>query len=214
MAAAERGTNGAPALVEVLEAARERGLLGPGPVASHVEHALGFGEVAGGPPEGPALDLGSGGGVPGLVLAAAWPSSAWILLDGRSRSAEFLHEAVARLGLAARVRVLEARAETAARDGTLRGSVRLVVARGVGGPAVTAECGAGFLAVGGRLVVSEPPDSTGSRWPAEPLAALGLSGAQVVQSGGGLRYARLFQGAPCPPQFPRRVGIPAKRPLF
>lgn len=199
----------------MLEAAKRRSLLGPGPVAPQIEHAVGFGQAAGGPPAGLALDLGSGGGIPGLVLAVEWPDSRWVLVDGRARSAGFLREAVAELGLEARVTVREARAEVAGHDLALRGRVALVVARGVGGPAVTAECAAGFLAVGGTLVVSEPPESSGSRWPAEGIAALGLGPAVVVESSaGGYRYAVLSQVTPCPDRFPRRVGIPGKRPLF
>jgi 16S rRNA (guanine527-N7)-methyltransferase len=215
--AAEPGTEspqgGAAALVEVLELARERGLLGPGAVETHVRHALGFGEASGGPPSGPALDLGSGGGIPGLVLAIEFPASDWVLLDSRARSARFLTEAVERLGLGSRARVVEARAEVAAHDAALRGSVALVVARGFGSPAVAAECAAGFLAPGGRLVVSEPPESTGSRWPSAALGELGLGPAAVVE-GGGFRYAVLDQVGDCPPRYPRRVGIPGKRPLF
>lgn len=217
MAAAEprrgRPHGGGAALVEVLELARERGLLGPGAVEIHARHALGFGEAAGGPPPGAALDLGSGGGIPGLVLAVEWPASDWILLDGRARSTRFLSEAVERLGLEDRVRVVEGRAEVTAHDATLRGSLALVVARGLGSPGVAAECAAGFLAPGGRLVVSEPPESTGSRWPSAALAALGLGPATVVE-GGGFRYAVLDHVADCPPRYPRRVGIPGKRPLF
>lgn len=217
MAAAGLGALGppgeSPALLEVLGLARERGLLGPGEVETHVAHALGFGEAAGGQPQGPALDLGSGGGIPGLVLAAEWPDSEWLLLDGRARSTRFLTEAVGRLGLEKRVRVIEARAEVAGHDPALRGSIHLVVARGLGSPAVTAECGAAFLRPTGHLVVSEPPGSTGSRWSSSALVELGLSPASVVE-GAGYGYAVLEQVAACPARYPRRVGIPVKRPLF
>ena len=219
MAAAGPGADGerretAAALIKVLERARDRGLLGPGAIENHLRHALGFAEAAGGPRPGLALDLGSGGGIPGLVLAVEWPGSEWMLLDSRVRSTRFLIEAVAGLGLEPRVRVIEARAEAAAHDGALRGSAMLVVSRGLAGPAVTAECAAGFLANGGQLVVSEPPGSTGARWPAGALAELALGPVRVVESAAGYRYAVLQQLAPCPPGYPRRAGIPAKRPLF
>jgi 16S rRNA (guanine527-N7)-methyltransferase len=201
-------------LVEVLQQARERGLLGTGAVETHVRHALGFGEAAGGPPVGLALDLGSGGGIPGLVLAKEWPTSEWVLLDGRERSARFLDEARLRLGLEERVTVVAGRAEEVAHRDGLRGSAYLVVARGFGSPAVTAECAAGFLAEGGRLVVSEPPGSTGERWPTAALVELGLGPVAVVEAGSGYRYAVLQAVASCSARYPRRVGIPAKRPLF
>lgn len=134
-------------------------------------------------------------------------------MDAGGRRVEFLLEAVATLGLDGRVDVVEGRAEELARRDGLRGRFDLVVARGFGPPAVTAECGCGFLAVGGRLVVSEPPGGRPDRWPAEGLAALGLEPAATVTTGG-MSYAVLRQTTACPDRYPRRVGIPSKRPLF
>src|SRR5690606_17211507 len=125
---------------------------------------------------GRVLDLGSGGGVPGLVLAVRRPDLDVVLLDAMSRRCTFLEAAAAELGLAGRVRVVCERAEVAARDPELRGTFDVVVARSFAAPPVTAECAAGFLRVGGRLLVSEPPDHTGEeRWPAAPLDELGLT---------------------------------------
>ena len=67
-----------------------------------------------GPPQGKVLDLGSGGGIPGLVLALAWPGVEVALLESRTRCAAFLLEAVETLALADRVEIIEARAEEAA----------------------------------------------------------------------------------------------------
>ena len=101
-------------LFAVLERSRSLGFLGPGPVSRHVAHAEAMGAAAG-RPDGPVLDLGAGGGVPGLVLALAWPGTSWTLLDASERRAGFLENAVLRLGLADRVSVLRARAEDAPR---------------------------------------------------------------------------------------------------
>lgn len=158
-----------------------------------------------------ALDLGSGGGIPGLALALAWPASTWVLLDGSVRRCEWLAEAVARLDLTDRISVTAARAENAGR-GALRGSFDLVVARGFGPAAVTAECGAPLLHPGGHLVVAEPPGGAPERWPAGPLAELGLTaGPRLVDP---VALQVLVLTAPCPDRFPRRVGVPAKRPLY
>lgn len=200
-------------LVGLLEEARERGLVGPGAVEPHVDHALAFATVAGRQLPGPALDLGSGAGLPGLVLALADPDSHWVLLDSRARSAQFLQEAVDRLGLHGRVRVAGERAEVAARS-ALRGTMALVVARGVGPPAATAECAAGFLKPGGVLVVSEPPDPEPTRWPVEGLDQLGMAPAAITETAGGLHFARILQRRPVSDRFPRRTGQPFKRPLF
>ena len=191
----------------VLEEARALGFLGPAPVGPHVEHARGFAAAAGAPP-GRACDLGSGGGLPGLVLALGWPASSWVLLDANRRRSAFLARAVASLGLEQRVEVHCARAEEAGREPGVRAAFDLVVARSFGPPPATAECAAPLLRVGGRLVVSEPPEPA-ERWPAAGLALLGLR-----RLPGPPAYAVLEQAEPCPDRFPRRTGIPAKRPLF
>ncbi len=196
----------------MLEDARGRGLVGPGALLPHLAHAWGFG-----PAVGTCLDLGSGAGLPGLPLALAWPDSRWTLLDAGARRVNFLSQAVRALGLEDRVSVVEGRAEELARRDGLRGRFNLVVARGFGPPAVTAECAAGFLVVGGRLVVSEPPGGRPDRWPPAGLARLGLEPVDAGGEGeavGGSAYQVLRQASPCPERFPRRVGIPAKRPLF
>jgi 16S rRNA (guanine527-N7)-methyltransferase len=207
------GHQGERQLIELLVEARRRGLVGPGPVEAHLEHARGFGEVVEPPGRVLAVDVGSGAGLPGLVLAGCWPPTSWALLDGRARSADFLRHAVAVLGLEQRVSVIEGRAEQVGHDERLRGAAALVTCRGLGAPAVAAECAAPLLMVGGRLVVSEPPGSSGERWPPDGLAQLGL-GPVEVRTARGYRFAVASQDRPCPPRYARRVGVPAKRPLF
>jgi 16S rRNA (guanine527-N7)-methyltransferase len=202
----------AEALDDVLARSRDLGFLGPGPIAEQRAHAEAFLAAIDATGVGRALDLGSGGGVPGLVLALALPHVRWTLLDGMVRRTTFLQEAVDALDLAARVEVRTARAEEAGREPTLRGSYDLIVTRGFGPPPVTAECAAPLLAVGGQLVVSEPPGSEGDRWPEAGLAGLGLVLDAVVA--GPPSFARLRSVEPPAERYPRRVGIPAKRPLW
>jgi 16S rRNA (guanine527-N7)-methyltransferase len=206
-------------LLEVLERSRSLGLLGPGSVAVQVDHADGFAAGVDAAPNR-FLDLGSGGGVPGLVLALRWPDSQVVLLDARERRCAFLRAAVQDLGFGDRVGVVWARAEEAGRNGDLRAAFDVVVARGFGPPPVTAECGSPFLRVGGTLAVSEPPAGGGrtpgaaaeARWVPTELERLGL---RLGRSWGRrYRYQALDQVEPCPAQYPRRPGIPAKRPLF
>lgn len=196
--------------------ARDLGFLGPGPLRPQIEHAEGFAGVWGSerPGRAPAAlaDLGSGGGLPGLVLAGWWPDCRLLLVESMSRRAEFLRRAVAELELP-RASVAESRAEEVGRAPGTRESFDLVTARGFGPPAVTAECGAALLGPGGLLVVSEPPEGAGERWPAEGLVELGLGAARPV-SVGDRRYVAIPKAAPCPNRYPRRVGVPAKRPLF
>lgn len=196
------------ALLAHLERARTFGFLGPGPVVEHIEHTRGF-LAALGDVTGRVVDLGSGGGVPGLVIALARPDLTLVLLEATAKRCRFLEGAVQALGLDAEV--VEGRAEVIG-QGPRRGTADAVVARSFGVPATTAECGAPLLRPGGILVVSEPPAPVADRWPAAGLAQLGLAlgprspASPVVQT--------LRRVAACPDVYPRRDGQPAKRPLF
>jgi len=183
-------------------------------VARHVQHGRAL--LAGLPEQGRALDLGSGGGLPGLVLAMYRPGLELTLVEARQRACRFLREAVSALELA-RVSVVEARAEDAARRPDLREDFDAVVARSFGPPAVTAECAVGFLRPGGRLVVSEPPGDEGpakqaARWPVAGLDELGL-GPPVAGGDSEVSFV-VMEKARADDRWPRRVGIPAKRPLW
>jgi 16S rRNA (guanine527-N7)-methyltransferase len=195
----------------VLSQGQDRGFLGPGPVETHLEHSLAFSSLV---PVGPqiAIDLGSGGGIPGLILAEVWPEARWALLDASVRRTAFLSEALETLGLTDRVEVIRQRAEVMGRDPAWRATADLVVARSFGPPAVTAECAAPLLRPGGSLVVAEPPGGAPDRWPSAPLALLGLAldGSQTSP----VALQRLRQVEPCPLRYPRRTGVPAKRPLY
>jgi 16S rRNA (guanine527-N7)-methyltransferase len=194
-------------LLDVLARSRSLGFLGPGPVEGQLAHAQGFVDVLASV-EGRVVDLGSGGGVPGLVLAVARPDLEVLLVDASAKRCRFLEEAVGTLRVSARV--IEGRAEVVGR-GELRGTAHAVMARSFARPAPTAECAAPLLRVGGLLVVSEPPEDEG-RWPAGPLEALGLVPRSRTTTTPSLQI--LQQVEPCPEAYPRRDGVPSKRPLF
>lgn len=175
--------------------------LAPGPAADAVS-----------PARPRVMDLGSGGGVPGLPLLVVRPDWRWVLLDGSTSRGAFLTEAVDQLGRSGTATVVASRAEEAARDDSLRAGFDLVVTRSFGPPSVTAECGAAFLRTGGHLVVAEPPGGQPDRWPAHGLEILGLT--SLPSRVGRTAFQVLKASAPCPDRYPRRVGIPAKRPLF
>jgi len=198
-------------LADILERAQTLGLLGPGPVANQLRHADALaGLIA---PASRFLDLGSGAGLPGLVLALRWPEATVALLDANRRRADHLRWACHELGLHDRAEVVEARAEEAARDPRWRGRFSLVTARAFAPPAVTAECAVGFLAAGGRLVVSEPPGGSPVRWDPDGLGALGLTGPEILVAGEATA-AVLRAPALADPRWPRRTGVPDRRPLW
>lgn len=206
----------AEVLRQVLEDARTAGFLGPGPIEPHLRHAEGFAEAAEAAlPHDPSAfaDLGTGGGVPGLVLALRWPGSSGILVDSNQRRCAALRDAVERMGIADRIEVVEERAEGVGRSGYLRASFDLVTARSFAEPAVTAEIASGLVKIGGVLVVSEPPEPDDRRWPVEGLADLGFGPAELAVRIGA-HFAVVAKVGSTPDRYPRGVGRPAKRPLW
>lgn len=153
----------------VLTESQRLGFLGERPIDAVIDHSQAFvsalAEV-----HGSVLDLGSGGGVPGLVVAAARPDLRVTLLDRRTKRTDFLRRAVLRLGWAERVAVVDADVD----DWTPPERFDAVVARGFAAPEPTLRAATRLVRSGGLIVVSEPP--SGDRWPPELLAA-----AQVVR---------------------------------
>jgi len=207
-----------PALGPVLRRSFESGFLGGMPVIDQVEHALGFVAIfeaeLGGPPSS-VIDLGTGGGVPGLVLASCWPDSRVVLMDASERRTTFLQEVLAGWNGSRRAEVLRGRAELLGHDEVLREQFEAVTSRSFGLPAATAECGSSFLAIGGSMVISEPPDSDSSaRWPGPGLSLLGLDPVATVRPMVRFGYQVLRKFDSLDVRYPRRVGIPVKRPIF
>lgn len=157
------------------------------------------------------MDLGTGAGLPGLVLAACWPATRWLLVDRRLRSESFVRWATGVLDIADRASAERGDVAELAREPALAGTFDMAVARAFGPPAVTAECATGFLGVGGRLVVSEPATESEARWPTEPLARLGLV---VRATGADPRFVELAKVAPHEDRFPRRLTAMQRDPLY
>lgn len=98
------------------------------------------------------LDLGSGGGLPGIPLAAALPADSALLVEPIAKKARFLTTAIAAIGLSDRVGVAVARGESLAREPAHRGRWPAVTARAVAATAELVELAFPLLADGGRLV--------------------------------------------------------------
>lgn len=203
-----------------LDASQAFGFFGPGPLDTPLAHAEGFLDVASqearrlGYASSTAafLDLGSGGGLPGLVGIDGLPQSTWVLLDAQAKRVRFLESVVKDWGVEDRVLCVLGRAEEICRSGRA-GLVDIVVSRGFGPPAVTAECATPFLDVRGLLIVSEPPDSDGSRWSGVDRSGLGLV-MRGVRRSGGFGFAVLQKTSRHAQQFPRTGALLVKRPAF
>jgi 16S rRNA (guanine527-N7)-methyltransferase len=158
-----------PALVDALTASQRLGMLGDRPIAEVIDHAGAFvGALT--DVRGVVVDLGTGGGVPGLVIALARPDLRLVLVDRRATRTDHVRRLVRRLGLDDRVEVLTADATT------LQGlGADGAVARGFGPPAATLAAAAAVIRPGGTIVVSEPPEPDPSRWPATLLRTAGVA---------------------------------------
>lgn len=204
-----------PLLVELLADAQRIGAIGPAPLEQHLDHSLGFARALADllPPSPRIVDLGSGGGIPGLVLAEVFPEAHLTLLEGRTMRAERLLACVAELGWESRVAVIAARAEDVGHESAWRFHFDSAVARGFAAPPVTAECAAPLLVDGGLLCVSEPPGAAPfSRWPEAGCAEVGLSRVRALEAPHA--FVVLRRSGPCAERYPRRVGVPQRRPLF
>jgi 16S rRNA (guanine527-N7)-methyltransferase len=162
--------------IEVLRESQRLGFLGARPVEQAAEHSATFAVALGALPSGSRLiDLGSGGGLPGLVVADLLPECWVLLVDRRQKRTDFLQRAVRRLGLT-HVEVREGDVASIARDVEF-GRERpfdAVTARGFGPPEITLRLARRLIAEDGQIVISEPP--SGERWDAGLLEDLGLTG--------------------------------------
>lgn len=165
-------------LEDVLGAAQRAGTLGDRPIVEIIEHARHFVRVIPSTAKS-VIDIGSGAGVPGLVIAQDRPELSITLVDRRATRMDALKRSVEALQLGHQVRVLTADASDLAKSLEFVNSFDVAVCRGLGPPSYTARLARPFLVKGGILVVSEPPDASGGRWPQSLWAPLGYDGAQL-----------------------------------
>ena len=149
--------------------------------------------------DGSIVDVGSGGGAPGIPLAAALPEREITLLESNRRKCAFLERWAAELP---NLRVVCGRAEEQPVD-----TYGVAVAKALAPPPVAAEWCLPLVAPGGAAVLFVGPTAESERAAAvaEQLAA------ELVESPPGLLVLRKV--GPTPPGFPRRPGIARKRPL-
>ncbi len=164
------------------------------------------------------LDIGSGAGLPGIPLAIALPDVGFTLLDASRKRTDFLKSFVAASGLA-NIEIARARVEEAAREPKWREQFDRAVARAVAPLPTLIEYALPFLKTGGRLVAQRGPTA-----PEEVVAA--TRAIQELRGGPPevirvnvpyLDFARrlvvIEKVGQTPDRYPRRTGVPAKRPL-
>ncbi|MGH2418429.1 MAG: 16S rRNA (guanine(527)-N(7))-methyltransferase RsmG [Candidatus Limnocylindria bacterium] len=164
-----------------------------------------------------ALDLGSGGGVPGIPLALARPDVGWLLVDSIAKKVDALASFIAALRLS-NVEVRAGRAETLGHDPGHRERYDLVTARACAALPVLAEYALPLLRVGGLLVAWKGRPGEDELGAGQAAAAvLGGATPTVEPSGidslGDHRFVLIRKVEPTPARYPRRPGEPARRAL-
>lgn len=161
-------------------------------------------------------DIGSGGGLPGIALAIVFPEGRFSLIEADLRKSTFLEMAARELELA-NVRVINRRVELVGRDRGFRGSFDFVVARAVARLNVLVEYALPLLKVGGLLVAWKGQNCQVEI--EEAMRAIGVLGGRLEDKKsyfllGRQRYlVTIRKERESPEGYPRRVGVPEKRPL-
>ena len=164
------------------------------------------------------IDIGSGAGLPGVPLKIAFPGLRATLVEATGKKAAFLEHLVGRLGLQD-VDVLTGRAETLGHEAGLREGFDFVVARAVSGMAALAELTLPFCRVGGRVIAWKSRGAAADiRGAAGAISATGgelIEEIEVALPGLGDDRILVVLGkvAKTPERYPRRPGVPARRPL-
>ena len=164
------------------------------------------------------MDVGSGAGLPGIPLKILLPDVKLVLLEATAKKADFLRHLVGKLGLGD-VDVAVGRAEDVAHDIHYREQFKLVLSRAVASLPALVELTLPLAAVGGSFIAQKKGNID---------LEMGRAATAISRLGGKLREVKrveleeftderwlviIDKVMPSPPQYPRRPGIPAKRPI-
>jgi len=168
--------------------------------------------------ENTVIDVGAGAGIPGIPLKIVFPDIKLVLCEATAKKAAFLRHIIDTLGLND-VEVVVGRAEEVAHDAQYRERFGLVLSRAVAPLPALVELTLPFCAVGGGFIAQKKgavaPEVAQA---GKAMATLGGSLREVkkveLEEFADERYLVVIDKiAPTPPQYPRRPGMPGKRPL-
>jgi 16S rRNA (guanine527-N7)-methyltransferase len=165
------------------------------------------------------IDVGTGGGFPGLAAAIALPTARLTLVDSVGRKVEAVRAMAEALGLANRVSLRCERIELTGRQGSCRATFDIAMARAVASAPVVAEYLVPLLKPGGTALLYRgqwaEADTAELERAAGPLRArISAIHSRELPAERGIRHVvELQPNAPCPRTYPRPVGVPSKQPL-
>lgn len=169
-------------------------------------------------PKDKIIDIGTGAGFPGLPLAICSPSVEITLVDATLKKTKWLESTCRNLGLP-NTKVIWARAEELAREREHRGKYNLAVVRAMGKISIIMECAIPFLQIGGTLVIYKGP-KVENEIEVGAKAASQLGGEIIEVQRFLLPTTKITRSLvivkkirETPSKYPRRPGIPKKRPL-
>jgi len=160
---------------------------------------------------GRVIDIGTGGGLPAVPMAIAMPQVHFTLLEANTRKCVFLEQVAATLGLT-NVAVAAGRAEELGHQPALREQFDRAISRAAAPPAVLLELALPFVRPGGDLVAQVSPVDPHLLEPAARLLGGGPPRLERPGDAGGALLV-VPKVAPTPAEYPRRTGVPNRKPL-
>ena len=165
------------------------------------------------------IDVGTGAGMPGIPLKIVSPGIDLTLLEATGKKAKFLEHIVSVLGLEG-VEIVSSRAEETGHNTMYREKFSLALSRAVAPLPVAVELSLPFCQVGGLCVTLKKGNIEAEVQ--QSLKAIGIMGSRLREvkpvALAGLddkRYLVIIEKLkPAPPQYPRRPGMPAKKPII
>jgi 16S rRNA (guanine527-N7)-methyltransferase len=164
------------------------------------------------------IDIGAGAGFPGIPLKIVFPDIKLILLEATGKKATFLNETVGVLGLQD-VGVLNTRAEVAAHQPEHREKYDVVISRAVAPLDTLSELCLPFCRIGGTFIAMKKGE-IGAEVNTAAIAIQMLGGVLPVITSVNLtefaddrKLVVIKKTNSSPSQYPRRDGVPAKKPL-
>ena len=164
------------------------------------------------------LDVGTGAGLPGIPLKIALPEIKLTMIEATAKKTEFLNHVVSTLGLN-NAKVITGRAEELAHNATYRAGFNIVISRAVASLATLVELTLPFCPIGGMVIAPKKGDVRKEIEGAQnAIDALGgsLLEVKLVELDDLIddRYLVIIDKvSPTPDKYPRRPGIPEKRPI-
>lgn len=164
------------------------------------------------------IDVGTGGGLPGIPVAIARPDLSITLLEATGKKVRFLEETIELLGLE-NVKAIQGRAETLGQDADHRQRYEVAMNRAVGPMAVVLELSLPLVKTGGRMLAMKGPKLEEELMASgDALAVLGAGELQVVEAypagfENDLVIAIVEKERATPREYPREPGVPKQQPI-